>query len=81
MADLSMIPEYLVRYLFNINQGSEVSAPCKKCEKATKQVVISYESLPILKKFGLAGRVLDIVPLSPVLVGRPTLCECGTVNR
>ncbi len=81
MADLSMIPEYLVRYLFNINQGGEVMTPCKTCGKATRQVIISYENLPALKKLGLAGRVFDIFPLGPIIVGRPTLCECGTVNR
>ena len=81
MPELSMIPEYLVRYLFNINQGSEVMAPCKKCGKATKQVVIRYQDMPALEKLGLLGRTLDIFPLGPVILGRPTLCECGTVNR
>jgi hypothetical protein len=81
MTDLPMIPEYLVRYLFNINQGSDVMAPCKKCGEATKQVIISYENLPALKELGLAGRALDIFPLGPVILGRPTLCHCGTVNR
>jgi hypothetical protein len=81
MADLSMIPEYLVRYLFNINQGAEVMAPCKTCGKATSQVIISYENLPALKKLGFAGRVMDIFPLGPVILGRPTLCGCRTVNR
>jgi len=82
MPDLSsMIPEYLVRYLFNINQGAEIMAPCKECGKATKQVVISYEDLPALKKLRPAGRAFDIFPLGPVILGRPSLCECGTVNR
>jgi hypothetical protein len=81
MVDLPMLPEYLVRYLFNINQGSEVTAPCKKCGKATRQVIISYENLPALKDLGFAGRTFDIFPLGPVILGRPTLCDCGTVNR
>ena len=81
MIDPSVIPEYIIRYIFNINQGNEIMAPCKKCGKATKQIIVSYEQLPALRNYALAGRVFDMFPLGPVILGRPTLCECGTVNR
>jgi hypothetical protein len=81
MIDPSIIPEYIIKYIFNINQGSEIMTPCKKCDKATKQIIVSYEQLPALRKYGLAGRAFDVFPLGPVILGRPTLCECGTINR
>lgn len=89
MLGIPELPEDLIRRLFNLDQGMHVETRCKSCGKLTDQVVISYELLPILREAGvdlalmgpLIGRLMDIIPLMPILVGRPTVCRCGTVNR
>lgn len=85
MIGIGEVPEQLLKFIFNLGQGRHVDTICKKCNQVTDQVIISYELLPLLRDAGfdlaLIGRLMDIVPFMPVLVGRPTICRCGTVNR
>ncbi|MET9225742.1 hypothetical protein [Lentzea sp. NPDC003310] len=78
------LPEKLVRYVFNLDQGEHLDRPCRTCDAVTDQVAVSYSEMPGLRGNELErliGRVFDIVPLAPVVGGKPTVCSCGTVNR
>jgi hypothetical protein len=81
---LVQIPEDLIRFLFNFDQGTKIQAYCGHCRTMTEQVSVSYSQLPPLHRHELekvAGRFLDMVPVSRLFFGRPTYCSCGTVNR
>ena len=78
------LPEKVVKYLFNLDQGEHIDKYCRKCDQITDQVAMSFGEVPGMRDNEwerLLGRVLDIVPLFPVLGGKPTACTCGTVNR
>jgi hypothetical protein len=84
MPGIPGVPEELVTYLFNFDQGKHLDTYCSSCRQITDQVVISYSQLPEgsadeLAKF--AGRLLDIIPGTRLFMGKPTICRCGTVNR
>lgn len=84
MSLLPDLPEQLIRYLFNLDHGEHLDRYCRSCDKITDQVAVSYSEIPGLRENELErliGRVIDIVPLAPVLGGKPTACGCGTVNR
>lgn len=76
------VPE-LAAILFNIGQGEHVQRPCSSCSKMTEQVIISYSETEVLRRLNLrlVGRILDIVPAMPLIVGKPSICHCGTLNR
>ena len=82
--NLPNVPNDLVEYLFNINQGSHIDAYCSKEKMITDQVVISYSQLSQFSGHEperIVGRIFDIVPGVRLFLGKPTLCRCGTVNR
>lgn len=84
MSLLPDLPEKLVKYLFNLDQGEHVDRFCRTCDKITDQVAVSYSEIPGLRDNELErliGRVIDIFPLVPVFGGKPTACICGAVNR
>ncbi|MGA6165989.1 hypothetical protein [Amycolatopsis magusensis] len=84
MSFLPDLPEKLVKRLFNLDHGEHIDKHCRKCDKITDQVAVSYGDMPTLRGNELErliGRVIDIVPFAPVVGGKPTVCGCGTVNR
>jgi hypothetical protein len=81
---MSLLPENIVNYLFNLDRGGRRDRFCRKCGEITSQVAISYSDIPAFRGHEvqrIAGRLLDFVPGMSVLSGRPTVCECRTVNR
>lgn len=82
--DFSELPQEVIDFFFNFNQGSHVDARCAKCKTLTDQVVVSYAQLPWFNHNDVdrvLGRVLDVVPAVRLFLGKPTLCRCGTLNR
>lgn len=77
------LPADIVAHLFNLNQGKHIDRPCSACGKVTEQVVVSYSEVGQLRKLAVSrflGRVLDFVPGTGILVGKPTVCRCGRLN-
>jgi hypothetical protein len=84
LPDLPSLPDKLVKRLFNLDQGERVDRFCRACGEITNQVAVSFSELPRLRENELerlAGRLLDVIPLVPVLGGKPTVCRCGAANR
>jgi hypothetical protein len=84
MSGIPGVPEELINYLFNFDQGKHVDAYCDTCGKITDQVIVSYGQLSGLRTHELEkimGRLLDIVPGARFFMGKPMFCRCGTVNR
>ncbi|MFT7867196.1 MULTISPECIES: hypothetical protein [Amycolatopsis] len=84
LPDLPDIPDRIVKLVFNLDKGERVDRFCRACGEITNQVAVSFSDLPGLRENELerlAGRLLDVMPLIPVLGGKPTVCRCGAANR
>jgi hypothetical protein len=85
LSDLVQIPQDLVDFLFNFNQGKRIYAYCAAEQKITEQVTVSYSALPVVRQHELSrflGRLLmDPNPIVKMALGRPSYCGCGVVNR
>jgi hypothetical protein len=84
MIKIPKLADDVVNYLFNLDEGRHLERYCSTCNKITDQVAVSYSVLPPLRQHELEkvlGRVLDIVPGIRLVVGKPTACKCGVVNR
>jgi hypothetical protein len=82
--DMPVIPQDVIDFLFNVNQGTHIDMYCSNERKITDQVVISYSQLWLFKHHEIErvfGRVFDIIPGVRFFIGKPTLCRCGTINR
>jgi hypothetical protein len=81
---LISLPSDLVNQFFNLEQGKRISKYCKKCRNYTEQVVVSYSDLPALYSGEfqrMVGRIMDVFPGPGLLIGRPSVCRCRTLNR
>lgn len=84
MSILPDLPEKIVRHLFNLDHGEHVDRYCRTCDQMTDQISVSYSDIPGLRDNELErliGRVIDIFPFAPIVGGKPTVCDCGAVNR
>lgn len=82
--DIPKVPDDVIDFLFNVNQGTHIDRYCPSEDKVTNQVVISYSQLWLLKHHEperVVGRILDVVPGMRFFLGKPTLCRCGRLNR
>lgn len=87
MADIPgvpKVPDDLINYIFNLDQGKHVYAYCDTCGKVTEQVIVGYDQLPAMRKQELMqvmGRLLDIIPFTRIVIGKAVFCgTCQTVK-